>query len=131
PREQYAVGGTGQLPVQVGVFQPTHDSRVSLDGDRPSPSLGIQEELGSGGNTQTRTDSPPLAKASAPALWGPESVANGSSCQETPGSASEIAEVDPTSVRSGSQPRRQVQGLIDQGCIRSDVLAHITQNRRL
>jgi hypothetical protein len=72
-----------------------------------------------------------LAKPALPARWSPESVANGRSCQETPGSASEIAEVYPTSVGSGSQPRCQVQGLIDQGRIRSSVLTHITQNRPL
>ena len=65
------------------------------------------------------------------ASWSPESIASGGSCQETTGSASEIAEVDPTSVRRGSQARCQVQGLIDQGCIRSGLLTHITQNRPL
>jgi len=74
---------------------------------------------------------PPLVAASTPTAWSPESVANSSCCQETPGSASEVAEVDPTSVCSGSQTRCQIQGLIDQGCICSGVLTHITQNRPL
>jgi len=40
--QAFDMGGTGEPPVQVGVLQPTHDSRVSLDGDRAPPSLGIQ-----------------------------------------------------------------------------------------
>jgi hypothetical protein len=36
------------LPVQVGVLQPTHDSRVSLYGDRAFPSLGIKQEYSTG-----------------------------------------------------------------------------------
>jgi len=61
----------------------------------------------------------------------PQLVATGGSCQETPGSASEIAEVDAAGVRGVSQARRQVQRLIDQRCIRSGVLTHIAQNRPL
>ena len=43
-----------------------------------------------------------FGRPAPPVPWSPESIANSSSGQETPGSASEIAEVDPTSVRSGS-----------------------------
>ena len=60
-----------------------------------------------------------------------ELLATGGGRQETPGSASEITEVDSAGVGGGGQARGQVQGLIHQGCIRSRLLTHVAQNRPL
>jgi len=48
------------------------------------------------------------------------------------GSTSKIIEVNATSLRCSSQPRCQIQGLINQRRLRRDrLLAHVTQNRHL
>jgi hypothetical protein len=60
------------------------------------------------------------------------SIAPGSSREQSAGSASKIIEIDPTSLRRGSEPRCQIQCLIDQGSLcRDGLLTHVTQDRRL
>ena len=54
-----------------------------------------------------------LRQAGAPPVP-PELVVKRGTARRRLESGSEIAEVDPTSVRGGSQARRQIQGLIDQ-----------------
>lgn len=47
------------------------------------------------------------------------------------GSTSKIVEINSAGLRCSSQPRCQIQGLINQRRLRRDrLLAHVTQNRR-
>ena len=49
-----------------------------------------------------------------------------------PRSPPKIIEVDSASLRSGSKPRCQIQGLIDERRLRSDrLLTHVAQDRHL